>query len=80
MPLDEEVGRRLRYITKPIMLIANKCDDAAMAPQADDFYKLGRGKALPCVSAEQNRGRDMLLRVIARQPAASGRRRAAERR
>jgi GTPase len=63
MPLDEEVGRRLRYVTKPVMLIANKCDDASMAPLANDFYKLGRGKAL-AVSAEQKRGRDLLLRVI----------------
>jgi GTP-binding protein len=63
LPLDEEVGRRLRYITKPVLLIANKCDDVAMAPLANDFYKLGRGKALP-VSAEQKRGRDVLLRVV----------------
>ena len=34
-----------------------------MAPLANDFYKLGRGKAL-AVSAEQKRGRDLLLRVI----------------
>ena len=46
MPLDEEVGRRLRYVTKPVILVANKCDDAAMDPQATEFYKLGRGKAL----------------------------------
>ncbi len=63
MPLDEDVGRRLRYVTKPVLLIANKCDDAAMAPLANDFYKLGRGKAL-AVSAEQKRGRDILLRAI----------------
>jgi GTP-binding protein len=62
-PLDEEVGRRLRYITKPVLLIANKCDDASFAPLANDFYKLGRGKALP-VSAEQKRGRDVLLRYV----------------
>jgi GTP-binding protein len=62
-PLDEEVGRRLRYVTKPILLIANKCDDPAMAPLANDFYKLGRGKALP-VSAEQKRGREVLVRRI----------------
>jgi GTP-binding protein len=63
MPLDEEVGRRLRYVTKPIVLVANKCDDLSMAPLANDFYKLGRGKAL-AVSAEQKRGRDVLLRAV----------------
>ncbi len=62
-PLDEEVGRRLRYVTKPVILVANKCDDPALEPLANDFYKLGRGKALP-VSAEQKRGRDVLLRAI----------------
>ncbi|HEX4590341.1 MAG TPA: ribosome biogenesis GTPase Der [Gemmataceae bacterium] len=62
-PLDEEVGRRLRYVTKPVILVANKCDDPAMIPLANDFYKLGRGKAL-AVSAEQKRGRDALLRIV----------------
>src|SRR5262249_33773955 len=26
VPLDEEVNRRLRPVTKPILLVANKCD------------------------------------------------------
>jgi GTP-binding protein len=63
LPLDEEVGRRLRYVTKPILLVANKCDDASLTLLANDFYKLGRGKAMP-VSAEQKRGRDLLHRYI----------------
>ncbi len=62
-PLDEEVGRRLRYVTKPVILVANKCDDPALEPQANDFYRLGRGRAL-CVSAEQKRGKDNLLEEI----------------
>ncbi len=62
-PLDEEVTRRLRYITKPIICVANKCDTPELEPQAAEFYKLGRGK-LVCVSAKQNRGRDELLALI----------------
>jgi len=62
-PLDEEVGRRLRYVTKPVILVANKCDDRAMEPLANDFYKLGRGRAL-AVSAEQKHARDELLHLI----------------
>jgi GTP-binding protein len=62
-PLDEEVGRRLRYVTKPVLLVANKCDDVSLVTLANDFYKLGRGKAMP-VSAEQKRGRDTLLRYV----------------
>lgn len=62
-PLDEEVGRRLRYVTKPVILVANKCDDRAMEPLANDFYKLGRGRAF-AVSAEQKHGREQLLQLI----------------
>jgi GTP-binding protein len=63
VPLDEDVGRRLRYVTKPVILVGNKCDAPALEHFADDFYKLGRGKAL-CVSAEQKLGRAELLRAI----------------
>ena len=44
LPLDSEVARRLRYIDKPMICVANKTDDEKMDPQADEFYKLGRGK------------------------------------
>src|SRR6516225_6660844 len=50
--LDEEVNRRLRNVAKPVILIANKCDDERMEQQAAEFYRLGRGKTM-CVSAEQ---------------------------
>jgi GTP-binding protein len=62
-PLDEEVARRLRYVTKPILLVANKADTALLDAQAAEFYKLGRGK-LVCVSAQQNRGKRQLLELI----------------
>ncbi len=63
MPLDEEVARRLRYVTKPVLCVANKCDTPELDPQAAEFYKLGRGK-LVCVSAKQNRGKDELMKMI----------------
>ena len=63
MPLDEEVARRLRYVTKPIICVANKCDSPGIDPQAAEFYKLGRGK-LVCVSAQQNRNKKELLQLI----------------
>jgi GTP-binding protein len=62
-PLDEEVARRLRYVTKPIVCVANKCDYPDLDPSAAEFYKLGRGK-LVCVSAQQNRNKKELLRLI----------------
>ena len=62
-PLDEEVARRLRYVDKPIICVANKADDAKLDPQADEFYRLGRGKLIR-VSAHQNRNRRELLDLI----------------
>jgi GTPase len=61
--LDEHVARRLRYIDKPIICVANKTDDATMDTQADEFYKLGRGKLIR-VSTLQNRNRQALLEMI----------------
>jgi GTP-binding protein len=61
--LDEEVAQRLRHIRKPIVCVANKCDTESLDPQAAEFYKLGFGKVV-CVSAQQNRNRDELLRLI----------------
>ena len=63
MPLDEEVARRLRYVTKPVVLVANKCDTPELEQQTGEFYKLGRGKLI-CVSTKQNRGRDPLLDMV----------------
>ena len=63
MPLDQEVARRLRYVDVPVLCVANKTDEASMDTQADEFYKLGRGK-LVRVSTLQNRGREELLDMI----------------
>jgi GTP-binding protein len=63
MPLDEEVARRLRYVSKPVLCVANKCDRPEWEPLAAEFYKLGRGK-LVCVSAEQKWGRKELLDLL----------------
>jgi GTP-binding protein len=63
-PLDQEVARRLRYIDAPVICLANKADDPSLDSQADEFYKLGRGKLI-CVSTQQNRGRQRLLDMIA---------------
>lgn len=63
LPLDEEVARRLRYVDVPIICVANKTDHEGLDPQADEFYRLGRGKLLR-VSTYQNRGREDLLAMI----------------
>lgn len=60
---DQQVAKRLRYVNKPIICVANKCDEPHLDAQANDFYRLGRGK-LVCVSALQNRNKDELVRMI----------------
>lgn len=63
-PHDQDVAKRLRYLSVPIICVANKTDHPGLDPQADEFYKLGRGKLLR-VSVLQNRGREQLLELIA---------------
>lgn len=71
VPLDEEVGRRLRFVTKPVILVGNKADTREMDHLAAEFYRLGRGRVL-CVSAEQKRGKEDLLAAIIENLPASG--------
>ncbi len=60
--LDEEVSRRLRYVSAPVLCVANKTDTPELESQATEFYRLGR--KLVCVSAQQNRGKEELLDAI----------------
>jgi GTP-binding protein len=62
-PMDQDVAKRLRYVDKPIVCVANKTDRDVLDLQADEFYKLGRGK-LVRVSALANRNRDELMKMI----------------
>jgi GTP-binding protein len=63
LSLDHEVAKRLRYVDKPILCVANKTDGPTLDPQADEFYRLGRGKLVPC-SAKADRNRQELLSLI----------------
>ena len=63
LPLDQEVAKRLRYVDKPIICVANKTDHPNLEAQADEFYRLGRGKLVK-VSALENRNRQELLDMI----------------
>jgi GTP-binding protein len=63
MPHDEVVAKRLRYVDKPIICVANKADADTLDSQADEFYKLGRGKLVK-VSTQQNRNKHILLNMI----------------
>jgi len=61
-PLDEEVSKRLRYVSAPVICLANKTDAPQMDAQADEFYRFGR-KVLK-VSAQQDRGKSDLIDEI----------------
>ncbi|MCX7427099.1 MAG: ribosome biogenesis GTPase Der [Planctomycetia bacterium] len=68
--LDEEVARRLRYASAPVLCVANKTDHDGVRPQADEFYRFGH--KIIAVSTTQNRGKQELLDEIAsRLPALS---------
>lgn len=62
-PLDVRVANRLRQVSKPIVCVANKCDNQSVDSQAAEFYELGFNPLI-CVSAQQNRGKRELLDLI----------------
>jgi GTP-binding protein len=66
LPLDQDVARRLRSVTVPIICLANKADSESFDSQADEFYRLGAGKPLR-ISTLQNRNRAVLLNMIVAQ-------------
>jgi GTP-binding protein len=66
LPIDQDTARRLRSVNKPILCIANKCDNDSLDSQADEFYRLGTGKPLR-VSTLQDRHRSVLLNSIVQQ-------------
>lgn len=62
-PLDQEVAKRLRYVDTPIICVANKTDSESLDVQADEFYRLGRGK-LVVSSVKANRNKALLEEMI----------------
>ncbi len=43
MPTDLEIADMLRQVIKPVILVANKADNARLETQAVEFYELGLG-------------------------------------
>jgi GTP-binding protein len=61
---DEHVVRMLRATKKPVILVANKVDDARQEPEAAALWSLGLGEPWP-VSAVHGRGvADLLDKVL----------------
>jgi GTP-binding protein len=71
-PLDEEVGRLLRRVAKPVLVAVNKVDAHGNEAAAAEAYGLGMDPVLP-VSAEHGRGVAELIEALAmRLPAPPG--------
>jgi GTP-binding protein len=60
---DEEVADLLRRTEKPVILTANKADNAARRQDAVEFYSLGLGEPIP-ISSIQGTGTGDLLDLI----------------
>ena len=43
-PMDDEVAKLLRKVTKPVLLVVNKVDNAKRVQDAFEFYNLGLGE------------------------------------
>ncbi|MEO5921052.1 MAG: ribosome biogenesis GTPase Der [Pseudolysinimonas sp.] len=68
---DEHVVKMLRASKRPVILVANKADDAIRDPQAAELWSLGLGEPWP-VSALHGRGvADLLDHVMTVLPAIS---------
>ena len=63
MPADSEIADLLRRSEKPVLVAANKADNAKLEMQALEFYELGLGEPLP-ISAHHGRGVAELLDKI----------------
>ena len=60
MPADLGIADRLRQVSKPIVLVANKADNTKYEAGAVEFYELGLGEPL-AISAYHGRGITELL-------------------
>ena len=64
VPSDVEIAEMLRSSSKPLVLVANKADNARLETEAVEFYQLGLGEPL-AISAYHGRSTAELLdRVI----------------
>jgi GTP-binding protein len=69
VPVDLEIADRLRKTAKPVVLVANKADNAKYESGAVEFYELGLGEPL-AISAYHGRGiAELLDRLTALLPA-----------
>jgi GTP-binding protein len=62
-PLDEEIARLLRQHSKPVILVANKCETSAASVEAQAAWSLGLGPPI-AISAEHGLGLETLAEAL----------------
>src|SRR6266699_1163741 len=67
---DEEVADLLRRTRKPVILAANKADNAARRQDAVEFYSLGLGEPITISSIQGTGTGDLLDRIVEELPTA----------
>jgi len=72
MPLDGRIASDLRAVGKPILLVANKVDHARHELAVPEFHALGLGSPVPVSARERMGRRDLMSRILAILPRASG--------
>lgn len=65
---DEEVANLLRRTQKPVILTANKADNAARRQDAVEFYSLGLGEPITISSIQGTGTGDLLDRIVEELP------------
>ncbi|MFY7729476.1 MAG: ribosome biogenesis GTPase Der, partial [Flavobacterium sp.] len=63
-PMDEEVAKLLRKVTKPVILAINKVDNAMREKDAFEFYNLGLGDYYTISSASGSGTGELLDAII----------------
>jgi GTP-binding protein len=66
LPMDDEIVGMLRQTGKPVIPVVNKVDHDAMADCTCEFAKFGFNQVPIAISAEHNRGMDVLQAAIAK--------------
>jgi GTP-binding protein len=63
-PMDEEVAKLLRKVTKPILLAVNKVDNAMREKDAVEFYNLGLGEYFTIASISGSGTGELLDKLV----------------
>lgn len=71
MPMDSQIAELLRTVVKPIILIANKCDNEKRENSRFEFFKLGFGEIFPISALNGRRIGDLLDLILDNLPSAA---------